>query len=965
MATTSVYISGIDESAFSSLPHWATEVTAVSIEETLKKSLKIQTETLSSLLKSKQANNPSAKINTKDVDDSLKELAKETDKSVKKSKKREDDIDKNHKRTKIYWEENKKGSAGQIAMLAVLNTALIAIDKIFQENLNTYDKLNASGISMMESMDGFSNGFESLANLTTLTGVRFTELAAAIIKYNTAVNSFGFTKFAKTIGMASSELTSFGFSSKESADLLGAYLNIQQSTHDVSKKSTEETAESLKKLGKTVFSLSLATGMSRDVIVANAEAISKSTDANILAGQVGAKTAESMTIFLASFKDQNLAKELLTLLSDPVSALNDSFQSLQKVGMGGFGIALGNFMKGLQSVPEEQRAMAYKNFVNTHRQELDAQKKRLQMLAQVGDADAKASLHQIVSMEQQADSIKKVSKEDMERQEASNRASKAFANALENLKALFYDLFTPTETLLNVLTWGLNMITHPFVSFGKLLEYILSPLNLFGVKTTFITTAYSMLGDAVFKVAKLIAPFVVLAAVVYSLTRTFAIFKSIMTLFNAKNSVKGIAGGLKDKASWAGGLFDKVKDKVSGLFDKAKDKASGAGGLKDKAKDKASGAGGLKDKAKDKASSGDGLKGLGKGFAGLGKGIGDGLKGLGKGIAGLGKGIGDTIKFLLTGLANGLAALGKPKVLLGVVALAGISAALWIASKSLAEFTKVSWEDIAKAGVVLVGLTLGIMALGEIMDSGVGAVALLSGAAAMAVMAGALWLVGEAIQAVGDGFAELGKGFTIIAGIDSGKLLSAGVAVIGLATSLTAAFPLLIAGAAGLMAFGAAGYFATPALDGIGSSMEKIAANIPALTGVTASMQQLSDTLDKFTGLDTLKDIVSTINDLSIVKAAAFGLLTATGLGTTSAPVSTGQSPKVSTIDSPSVVNSTTSTNINNTLNNPTTSVSVDTSTLEEKINDQTILMDQMLDSLNSILSTNKESLKYIKLNAS
>ena len=45
--------------------------------------------------------------------------------------------------------------------------------------------------------------------------------------------------------------------------------------------------------------------------------------------------------------------------------------------------------------------------------------------------------------------------------------------------------------------------------------------------------------------------------------------------------------------------------------------------------------------------------------------------------------------------------------------------------------------------------------------------------------------------------------------------------------------------------------------------------------------------------------------------------------------------------------------------------MSVNTSTLEEKINDQTILMDQMLDSLNSILSTNKESLKYIKLNAS
>ena len=67
---------------------------------------------------------------------------------------------------------------------------------------------------------------------------------------------------------------------------------------------------------------------------------------------------------------------------------------------------------------------------------------------------------------------------------------------------------------------------------------------------------------------------------------------------------------------------------------------------------------------------------------------------------------------------------------------------------------------MGKAGVALLALTLTLAAIGAIMMSGVGALAIIAGAGAMLVMAAALLVLGVAIQAIGKGFDMLAQGFS-------------------------------------------------------------------------------------------------------------------------------------------------------------------------------------------------------------
>jgi hypothetical protein len=126
----------------------------------------------------------------------------------------------------------------------------------------------------------------------------------------------------------------------------------------------------------------------------------------------------------------------------------------------------------------------------------------------------------------------------------------------------------------------------------------------------------------------------------------------------------------------------------------------------------------------------------GKAAGNVGAGIGEGLSGIGKGISAIGKGAGEAIGGILEGLAKGLSALGNPKVLLGVLSLAGVGAAIWVAGKAFMTFQDLDWESIAK-GLVGVGA------------AGLGAAALGALALPMALGAGALLLVGASIAVMG------------------------------------------------------------------------------------------------------------------------------------------------------------------------------------------------------------------------
>lgn len=136
----------------------------------------------------------------------------------------------------------------------------------------------------------------------------------------------------------------------------------------------------------------------------------------------------------------------------------------------------------------------------------------------------------------------------------------------------------------------------------------------------------------------------------------------------------------------------------------------------------------------------------GSGGAGnIGTKIGKGMEGLGKGIGGIGKGVGDMISGLLKGLASGLSALGKPQVLLGTLALAGIGAAMWVSGKAFKEFSEIQWDAIGK-GLVAV---LGVGALGAL--AGAASEFIIPGAIALGMLGGAILLLGAALKAFPSG----------------------------------------------------------------------------------------------------------------------------------------------------------------------------------------------------------------------
>ena len=163
------------------------------------------------------------------------------------------------------------------------------------------------------------------------------------------------------------------------------------------------------------------------------------------------------------------------------------------------------------------------------------------------------------------------------------------------------------------------------------------------------------------------------------------------------------------------------------------------------------------------------------------------------------------------------------KALGGAAALLIISAALFVTAKALQEFAKVSWGDMGKAGVALLGLTLTLAAIGAIMMSGVGALAIIAGAGAMLIMASALLVLGIAIQQISKGMESFVPTIQALAPMSmsilklAGAFTALGYSMAGMALGALALLPALPV----LMALGAIGAVGTNLLGG----GEKTAAN--------------------------------------------------------------------------------------------------------------------------------------------
>lgn len=510
----SVFITGAAEGAFAEalngLPPWATENTAESIESILQKTLNLQTKTLSQLVKNSTGSG--SNVSAKDANDQLDEL-------VKNLKAENSDFGKKKKRWKEEEDEGKKAKSRwkdldfkQIATTASL-TALAAvsqgIEKVLLQNTDVYHQLNTAGIQVVKGMNDVSNGFQSLQQLTSLTNIRYTELAKTFEKYNTALNAYGFGKFAKTLGAATSSLSAFGFTSKESAELLGAYLETQQGYVDITGKSYQDVQKDLIQFADRISKVSLATGMARTAIMSNLEAISKSTEANLLSGQVGSNAAESTLEFISSIKNQNFGKILLKMMTDQIKPLNETFSSFQKIGLGGFGQKLMTFTNSLKGMDPEQASQALKAFEEENHAQIEHAKQQAGFYGQIdalaGDANKVGEA--LNGLQQTARQVTKVSAEDLEKTRSTNKARNDLANQWESLLSKFQKAFLPTIPMLEfftkILGWTNNALDTVIDTFLKLPESVRGFIEM-GLMVAGAVAGIGALGKASGFVAKLL-----------------------------------------------------------------------------------------------------------------------------------------------------------------------------------------------------------------------------------------------------------------------------------------------------------------------------------------------------------------------------------------------------------------------------------------------------------------------------
>jgi predicted HTH domain antitoxin len=215
-----------------------------------------------------------------------------------------------------------------------------------------------------------------------------------------------------------------------------------------------------------------------------------------------------------------------------------------------------------------------------------------------------------------------------------------------------------------------------------------------------------------------------------------------------------------------------------------------------------------------------------------------------KGTAAIPADAGETGGKGITGISNAISKIDMKKVLQGAAALAIVAGAVFIFGKAVQQFMEVTWSDVGKAVVGMFALVGAVAAVGAIMMSGVGAVAILAGSAAMLIMAGAVLVLGYGVQALATGFNMMIPNLVLLAQMVP-QLFGVGLALMSIA--------------AGLGAIAIAGLAAIPALSAL--SMFALAATpLMAIAGMFAGGgEEDGDGFARLEAkLDTLIEVVST-----------------------------------------------------------------------------------------------------------
>ena len=347
--------------------------------------------------------------------------------------------------------------------------------------------------------------------------------------------------------------------------------------------------------------------------------------------------------------------------------------------------------------------------------------------------------------------------------------------------------------------------------------------------------------------------------------------EDILNKIEADEKQQAILTGIIDSGKEMGSLSMAMIPALAS----AKELGVNFGGVGDKLKGVAKGAGNLLKKLYEMTAG----KLLGK----LG-GIGESLGGIGGGKGpktpktpkmpktpktpkmpkGGGKGMG--------GMTGAIEKIDAKKLLAGGAALVLVAASVFIFAKAVQEFTEVGWKEVGMAVISMAALVGALALVGTIMSSGVGAVAILAGAAAMVVIAGAMYVLGKATQqfvpivetlgeifigvlgvipaiidSIANGFATM---FSSVTMDNIGALLLLGPALMGVAVGL---------GAVGLL--GMPGMLVLTGLSAIAPSLIEMATSVKDLFGFD-NEQSESESKESNTMGELLSEIKGLRQDL-------------------------------------------------------------------------------------------------------
>jgi len=109
----------------------------------------------------------------------------------------------------------------------------------------------------------------------------------------------------------------------------------------------------------------------------------------------------------------------------------------------------------------------------------------------------------------------------------------------------------------------------------------------------------------------------------------------------------------------------------------------------------------------------------------------------------------------------------------GAAAMVIMAGAMFLMAKALKQFEGLDWKTLGMAGATLVGMTAAFVAIGMVMSSGVGTVAILAGAAAIVILGVAMIPAAYAMKIFGDAAIKMSAAVKPLLEIITGGLLSA------------------------------------------------------------------------------------------------------------------------------------------------------------------------------------------------